>query len=181
MAGAVMPVHDPDYHAARRSCRMLLVVGHRSRMDARSINSVRYYIHGIAPQPAKEATMRYPRIVIPGQTPAKSNCYKIITRDGHGALAKQQKLKDYEEAFLWRCSLRGSKEKPLIKVPFRIELDVFFRTKANDIDNSLKIVLDILQYSCHAISNDNLCAEIHVRKFIDRENPRLEFVIEEIL
>lgn len=125
--------------------------------------------------------MKYPRIVIPGQVPAKSNCYHIVTRNGHGSLAKQPKLKAYEETFLWRCCLRGTKERPLITVPFRIDLDVYFRTKANDVDNSLKIVLDILQHSCHAISNDNLCAEIHVRKFIDRDNPRLEFTIEEIL
>ncbi len=124
--------------------------------------------------------MKYPVITIPGQTPAKSNCYRIITRNGHGSLAKQSKLKEYEEAFFWRCSLRGSKERPLISVPFRIAIKVFFRTKANDIDNSLKIVLDILQHRCHAIKNDNLCAEIFVRKFIDKDNPRIEFQIEEI-
>lgn len=124
--------------------------------------------------------MKYPRIIIPGQTPAKSNCYKIVDRNGHGSLAKQQKLKDYEELFLWRCSLRGTKERPLITVPFSIRIDVFFRSKANDIDNSLKIVLDILQHQCHAIKNDNLCAEIYVRKFVDKINPRIEFEIEEI-
>lgn len=124
--------------------------------------------------------MKYPRIIIPGQTPAKSNCYKIIERKGHSSLAKQQKLIAYEEAFLWRCSLRGTKERPLITVPFKIEVDVFFRSKANDIDNSLKILLDILQHQCHAIKNDNLCAEIHIRKFVDKDNPRIEFEIEEI-
>ncbi len=124
--------------------------------------------------------MKYPRITIPGQTPAKSNCYKIVTRNGHGSLAKQQKLKDYEEQFLWRCSLRGTKERPLISVPFKIDIDVYFRSKANDIDNSLKIVLDTLQHQCHAIKNDNLCAGIHIRKFVDKDNPRIEFRIEEI-
>ncbi len=124
--------------------------------------------------------MKYPRITIPGQTPAKSNCYRIVTHNGHGSLAKQQKLKDYEEQFLWRCSLRGTKERPLISVPFKIDIDVYFRSKANDIDNSLKIVLDTLQHQCHAIKNDNLCAGIHIRKFVDKDNPRIEFQIEEI-
>lgn len=124
--------------------------------------------------------MKYPRVIIPGQTPAKSNCYRIIARNGHGSLAKHPGLKAYEEAFVWRCPLRGSKTRPLICVPFRIDLDVYFRTKANDIDNCLKIVLDTLQKCCYAIKNDNLCAEIHVRKFVDKENPRIEFEIEEL-
>lgn len=124
--------------------------------------------------------MKYPKVIIPGQCPAKSNCYKIVARGGHASLAKQAALKAYEEMFMWRCSLRGTKAAPLINTPFRIDMDVFFRTKANDVDNSLKIVLDTLQHSCHAIRNDNLCAEIHVRKFIDKVNPRIEFTIEEI-
>lgn len=124
--------------------------------------------------------MKYPRIIIPGQTPAKSNCYKIITRNNHSSLAKQPVLKAYEEAFVWRCPLRGTKDKPLINVPFKIHLDVYFRSKANDVDNCLKIVLDTLQHCCHVIRNDNLCAEIHVRKFVDKNFPRIEFEIEEL-
>lgn len=81
---------------------------------------------------------------------------------------------------MWRCPLRGTKERPLIKTPFRIDLDVYFRSKANDVDNCLKIVLDTLQRNCNAIANDNLCAEIHVRKFVDKENPRIEFELEEL-
>lgn len=124
--------------------------------------------------------MKYPRITIPGQAPAKSNCYKIITTAGHGSLAKKKRLKEYEEWFMWRCPLRGTKERPLISVPFSITADVYFRTMSNDLDNCLKIILDTLQHRCHAIKNDNLCAGINVRKFVDKNNPRIEFEIEEI-
>ncbi len=124
--------------------------------------------------------MKYPRITIPGQCPAKSNSYKIVTKNGHASLSKQPCLKAWEEAFVWRCPLRGTKTSPLIKIPFRIDLDVYFRSKANDVDNCLKIVLDTLQRDCHVIANDNLCAEIHVRKFVDKDNPRIEFQLEEL-
>jgi Holliday junction resolvase RusA-like endonuclease len=46
----------------------------------------------------------------------------------------------------------------------------------SDIDNSLKVQLDCLQ-KCKAIKNDNLCVKIVAEKFVDKENPRVEFKI----
>ena len=48
-----------------------------------------------------------------------------------------------------------------------------------DLDNIFKILLESLQ-SGKAIKNDRYCVEIHARKLIDNENPRIEFTIEEI-
>jgi Holliday junction resolvase RusA-like endonuclease len=48
-----------------------------------------------------------------------------------------------------------------------------------DLDNGMKILLDCLQ-GCKAIQNDRQCVEIHARKLIDKNNPRVEFVIEEV-
>lgn len=122
--------------------------------------------------------MKTSLIVIPGKVPAKSNCYKVARRDGHGALVKHDKLVVYESMFWWRCPIRGKRDKPLITEPFAIRLKVYFHKKACDLDNSLKIILDILQRKCHVIADDNLCARIEAEKFIDRENPRIEFELE---
>ena len=43
--------------------------------------------------------MIYDKQIIRGKIPSKSNCYKIVTLSGHGSLAKQRVLKEYEKTF----------------------------------------------------------------------------------
>lgn len=74
-----------------------------------------------------------------------------------------------------QCSLRDKK----IGGFFKIDVDVYFGNNRKDLDGSFKILLDCLQ-SCKAIINDRQCVEIHARKLIDKINPRVEFVIEEV-
>lgn len=108
-----------------------------------------------------------------GQVPSKSNCYKVITLHGHGSLAKTVALRKYEDAFYMQCSLRGKG----IDKRFRLVIDVYYSSDRPDLDNALKIVLDCLQ-ACNAIKNDRLCSAIDARKLIDKEKPRIEFVLQ---
>lgn len=108
-----------------------------------------------------------------GNTPSKSNCYKIITLGKHASLAKTPVLKKYEESFFWQV---GPLRDKMIEVPFEFYIDVFYPSKRSDLDNSFKIVLDCLQKN-KVIKNDNNCSLIHARKFIDKNNPRIEFKI----
>lgn len=125
--------------------------------------------------------MNYPKQTILGQPPSKSNTYKIVVKPSkfgksHGSLAKTDALKSYEESFFMQCSLRRMN----ISKRFKLTVDVFFMSDRPDLDNSLKVILDSLQ-ACGAIKNDRLCCEIHARKLIDKNNPRIEFLIEELL
>ena len=113
--------------------------------------------------------------IIYGQPPSKSNCYRVITIRGHGSLGKTTALIKYEEAFFMQCSLRGAN----ISKRFKINADVYFKSDQPDLDNAFKVILDCLQ-ACKAIRNDRLCAEIHARKLIDKQNPRVEFIISEL-
>lgn len=117
--------------------------------------------------------MEYPKQIIYGQPPSKSNAYRIITIRGHGSLAKTAATKKYEESFFMQCGLRNAN----IDKRFKLDMDVYFSSDRPDLDNSAKVVLDMLQ-SCKVIKNDRLCAEIHARKLIDKENPRIEFTLE---
>lgn len=119
--------------------------------------------------------MLYQKQIIYGSIPSKSNSYKIVSLCGHGALAKQKVLKEYEQNFYKQCSLRDKK----IGGFFKIDVDVYFANNRKDLDGSFKILLDCLQ-SCKAIINDRQCVEIHARKLIDKINPRVEFIIEEV-
>jgi Holliday junction resolvase RusA-like endonuclease len=114
--------------------------------------------------------------VIHGTPPSKSNCYKIITVKGHGSLAKSPALKKYEEDFYIQCNLYRNKN---IKGYFEFYIDVYYPNQRSDLDNSLKSVLDCLQ-KVKAIDNDNKCVKIVANKFLDKKDPRVEFVIKEV-
>lgn len=109
---------------------------------------------------------------VSGQVPSKSNLYRIVTINGHGALAKTSASKAYEQAFFLQCPVRdlGLKER------FRLDIDVYYASDRPDLDNSLKAILDCLQ-ACKAIDNDRHCVEIHARKLVDKTAPRCEITI----
>lgn len=108
-------------------------------------------------------------ITILGQVPSKSNGYKI----GNNRLYKSKELKEYEQSFKWQIS----KYKGItINEPFAIEITVYFQSNRSDLDNSAKIILDCLQ-NCKVIENDRLCEQLHMIKYIDKLNPRIEFKI----
>ena len=113
---------------------------------------------------------------IRGKCPSKSNCYKVVTLNGHGSLAKQKALKDYEKSFYLQCDkYRGADIKGL----FSLRINVFYENQRPDLDNCLKIVLDCLQ-QCKAVRNDRNCVRIEAEKFVDKVNPRIEFEIVEV-
>ena len=104
--------------------------------------------------------MEYKQI-INGVAPSKPNCMKIVSINGHGCLAKTSALK-----------LRDLN----INEPFEFYIDVYYPSKRSDLDNVLKLQLDVLQ-RIKCIKNDNNCCLIHARKFVDKENPRVEITI----
>ena len=116
------------------------------------------------------------KVIIRGKIPSKSNCYKIITIAGHSSLAKTKVIKEYEQAFFMQCPIRGK----MISKPFKLTADVYYENNLPDLDNCLKVLLDCLQ-QCKAIKNDRYCFEIQARKLIDKTDPRVELVLEELM
>lgn len=114
-------------------------------------------------------------IVIQGQVPSKSNSYKI----GHNRLYKSKELVEYENRFKWLLALANGKPSEPINYKFVIEIFVYFQSNRSDLDNSAKIILDCLQ-NCNVIENDRLCHKLIMHKFIDKDNPRIEFEITKI-
>lgn len=108
-----------------------------------------------------------------GQIPSKSNQYRVITLKGHGSLAKTQGLKKYEESFYMQV---GAYRNLMIEGYFELQVRVYFSSMSHDLDNSLKCLLDCLQYT-KTIKNDNRCVKITAEKFLDKVEPRVEFRI----
>lgn len=110
---------------------------------------------------------------IKGTPVSKSNSYRIIKKGDHYELGKTDAMRRYEEAFMWQVgSIRGAN----ISCMFEFYIDVYYPSKRSDLDGCLKGVLDCLQQA-KVITNDNNCCLIHARKFIDKEDPRVELRI----
>jgi Holliday junction resolvase RusA-like endonuclease len=93
----------------------------------------------------------------------------------HKGLIKTKALKIYEDNFFIQCNHYRDKN---IDTYFEFYIDVYYPSQRSDLDNSLKVVLDCLQ-KVKAIKNDNKCIKIVAQKFLDKENPRIEFTITE--
>lgn len=111
-----------------------------------------------------------------GTIPAKSNSYTVGRVNGRPCIVKSNEMKKYERSFIKQCTLYKARN---ISAPFRFIVDVYYPDHTHDLDNSLKGVLDCLQY-VGAITNDNLCIEIQARRHYDKYRPRIEFSIEEV-
>lgn len=112
---------------------------------------------------------------IAGKIPSKSNCYRVVSINGHSSLAKQKVLKEYEQSFYIQNGLRDKN----ITGYFKLDVDVYYENMRPDLDNCLKILLDCLQAN-KTIKNDRNCTEIHARKLVDKNNPRICFTLTEV-
>lgn len=115
--------------------------------------------------------MEYDWQTIYGQIPSKSNQYRIIRVSGHSSLGKTKGLKEYENSFYMQV---GAYRNLMITSYFELEVRVYFTSMSHDLDNTLKCLLDCLQYT-KTIKNDNRCVKIIAEKFLDKKNPRIEF------
>jgi Holliday junction resolvase RusA-like endonuclease len=118
-------------------------------------------------------TIEYPKQVIKGTCPSKSNSYRI----GHRGLFKTKALTDYENNFFIQCNHYRNAN---IDGYFELYLDAYYPNQRSDLDGCFKIVLDILQKKVKAFVNDNKCVKIVANKFLDKEDPRIEFTIKEV-
>jgi len=124
--------------------------------------------------------------VIYGNVPSKANSYR---RGANKNLISDNKVKQYERDFMRQCvkyrnKMIGCKEvgkrvKRIEQFPIGFEVDVYYSDNRHDLDNAFKIILDCLQ-KARAIKNDNKVTEIIAHKYLDKDNPRIEFKIYEI-
>jgi crossover junction endodeoxyribonuclease RusA len=76
-------------------------------------------------------------------------------------------------AFKARCHLLAIGQRAtLLEGDVVVSGTVYFDSRRRDLDNALKPLLDALAGACY--TNDRQVAEIHVRREIDRDNPRCE-------
>lgn len=111
-----------------------------------------------------------------GQIPGKANHYMAVGGNAERRIIKDSTIRAYEQSFCLQCRHYKNKH---IDSPFMLQVTVYYDNVRFDLDNSLKTLLDCLQY-VDAITDDNLCYQILATKRIDRSRPRVEFQIKEI-
>ena len=113
---------------------------------------------------------------IDGQIVAKANNYMAVpdaSAPGGRRIIKNDKVRAYEKSFAEQCRKYAGK---MICKPFELVVTVFYKSQVYDLDNSLKTLLDCLQY-VKAITDDKLCIRISADKRIDPYRPRVEFAL----
>ena len=118
------------------------------------------------------------REIIHGNPVGKANHYLAVpdTANGGKRIILDDIYRAYQRSFIQQCTIYKGRN---IDRPFIFFMHAWLRTNAQDVDNILKSVLDLLQ-DVHAISNDALCRELHCVKHVDPIHPRIEFGIVEL-
>lgn len=79
--------------------------------------------------------------------------------------------RDLKQSYQWQ--LKTQWKQPIRKESVKIEIEFFFSDKKRrDIDNFHKILLDSM--SGIVWKDDSQIEEMRVKKFIDKDNPRIE-------
>ena len=116
------------------------------------------------------------KLKVSGQLFSKSNSRVFSQRGGRPILFKRKEVLEYVEGALWELKpqLRGHKT---YEGPCRITITIWYRSRRSDLDVSL--IQDIFE-KAGVYKNDRQVEEIIAYKKFDKENPRLEAVVEEI-
>lgn len=84
-----------------------------------------------------------------------------------------QKAKDYKEYIFYTV-----RDFPKILGGVAIDVDIYRARKSGDADNRQKVLFDALQGI--AYDNDSQICDFHVRRFDDKDNPRVELTFYEV-
>jgi Holliday junction resolvase RusA-like endonuclease len=127
------------------------------------------------------------KLVIYGQSYSKSNSRIFSYRNGKPLLFKNQKVAKYVEDARQQL-IPQLKTHRVYLGSVKLKADIYYKTKLSDLDISL--VQDILQQEVDkrynivlfrgVYKNDRQIMELHLRKFHDKENPRVEIEVSEL-
>lgn len=114
------------------------------------------------------------KITLTGAPPTTSSIYKYRNAGKfiQGYMSGEGKAKKEE----YRYEMMAQKKGLFMTEPFSLVLTFFFKDcRKRDVDNFNKLVLDAGTGTLW--EDDSLIDDLHIFKFIDKENPRVELTI----
>lgn len=116
------------------------------------------------------------QIILKGQPKSTNNIYKSTCRGKFASVYMSADGKSLKEDYQWQVKSQW-KSKPL-KGDIGLDIDLYFKDKGkHDIDNYNKLVLDAM--SDIVMLDDNQIIELTLRKYYDKNDPRVEIEIYE--
>ena len=109
-------------------------------------------------------------LVVYGEPASKANSRKLVLFGKRPASIKSDKARGYARDFLLQVRALN----PLLEGELRMDLWIYYATQRPDLDESL--ILDLLQDKVY--KNDRQVRERHVYHQIDKDNPRIEVIIQ---
>ena len=116
-------------------------------------------------------------VTIKGHLASKSNSRR---KTNWGGVIKSQAALDFEDAFAWQL-----KRQPVAFTgPVALFVWAYYKDRKRDLDVAL--LQDQIQAGsaekpkANVIQNDRQIVEIHAKRFVDKENPRVVFELREV-
>jgi crossover junction endodeoxyribonuclease RusA len=95
-------------------------------------------------------------------------------RNWRGRMVVSKEARNYKQHVGWLC--RQQEIEPM-DGDVILSIDVYRPRKAGDLSNKIKVCEDSL--IGHAFHDDSQVVEIHMRRFDDKKNPRLEVTVKQ--
>lgn len=161
---------------------MLVPLNQRTRPPTPAEDHLPTYSDGSVPSPEDQLRPRYKRrAALPRQStmplflvlpypPPLNNLYRNVPGKGR---VKTDRAKQYADDVA-RVAIATQALPPLAKA-VSVTLDVYRPRKRGDLDGTAKAILDAIQGI--AWVDDEQVVEIHMRRHLDRDDPRVELTV----
>jgi len=118
------------------------------------------------------------KVILLGEPKSTSHIYKMTCRGRFASMYMSSDGRTIKKSYLKQVSEQWQQEK--ILEPVSINIDLYFGTKRQcDIDNFHKLSLDALTGTVW--EDDSQIQKMIVEKHYDKENPRIEIVINKLI
>ena len=124
--------------------------------------------------PTKSIVLTRLTLTIYGDLASKANSRKLVTFGGKPRFIKSDKARGWEQTALMqipqnhRIGMTG---------PIRMTATIYYASRRPDLDPSL--LMDVLEHA-RVYAKDRQICEQHLTKKLDRDNPRVELLLEEL-
>lgn len=109
-----------------------------------------------------------------GHCPRKSNSRRIVRMGTRIASIKSKEALEYEQSFILQIPRKLKKN---IECKLALTAYIYYRSRRSDLSDEL--FCDCLE-KADIIKNDRQIAEKHLFCLVDKDNPRIEFTLDEI-
>ena len=113
-------------------------------------------------------------IVLKGRPQSTNHLYKVTFKGSYPHMYMTADGKATKESYIWQTKVQW--KKGVLKGDIKLDIKLYFQDKRRrDWDNYHKIAMDALEGI--VFEDDRQIQDVHVRKYLDKDNPRIEIYV----